>query len=626
MKKFLGLAAVFLCATFTLSVRAGVDCTECHGEDGEPAINISVFQNSVHGDLSCTDCHVGADKDTDNHPDNLKKPTCTDCHEEVVESKKHSVHKDLSCTDCHGDIHTLDPDKPISGDADKITAMCGKCHADSAKSKMEKDFPNLEKAGKLPPSRSIVKQYHQSAHYLKKNKDGSAAATCADCHGSHDILSLTNPKSNIYKRNVGHTCGQCHKKIAQMYGKSIHGQAVQQGWDESPTCNDCHNSHLVLPTDSPEALTGKRKLSEEICLSCHEDKRLIQRYGLVGSIGSSYHDSYHSMANARKGSKAATCVDCHTTHDIMKPGNPNSSVNPAHVAATCGRCHKGATEKLALSYDHKSSLKSGNIINYYVRISYIWLILLVIGGMFVHNMLIYLSSIVRKYRKHKKEKTISRLTRGQMIIHAVNFIAFFTLVITGFSLRFSDVPVLHMLTTWLSEGARSLIHRIAGVSMILVFAVHFIRIGMGRADRGAFFAMLPRLKDIRDFKDNMRYIFLRTDKRPRFGKTTYAEKMEYLALLWGTAVMALTGMILWFPTETLNFLPAWSIKVAESVHFYEAILATMSIFFWHFFFVILNPDVYPLDLTFIDGKMPVEEIEEQRADWYEELKEKGKID
>ncbi len=93
MKKILGLAAVFLCATFTLSVRAGVDCTECHGEDGEPAINISVFQNSVHGDLSCTDCHIGADKDMDNHPDNLKKPSCIDCHEDVVESKQHSVHK-----------------------------------------------------------------------------------------------------------------------------------------------------------------------------------------------------------------------------------------------------------------------------------------------------------------------------------------------------------------------------------------------------------------------------------------------------------------------------------------------------------------------------------------------------
>ncbi|NOZ13245.1 MAG: hypothetical protein GXO69_06305 [Acidobacteria bacterium] len=626
MKKFLGLAAVFLCATFALSVRAGVDCTECHGEDGEPAINISVFQKSVHGDLSCTDCHVGADKDMDNHPDNLKKPSCTDCHEDQVESKQHSVHKDLSCTDCHGDIHTLDPDKPIEGNAKRITAMCGKCHAGPSGTKKGNSFSDLDLVKKLPPTRDIIKQYHQSAHYLKKNKDGSSAATCADCHGSHDILSKTNPKSTIYKLNISHTCGQCHKKIAKEYDRSIHGKAVQQGWDESPSCVDCHNSHLILSVDSPEALTNKRRLSEKICLSCHEDQRLIQRYSLVDSIGSSYHDSYHSMANERKGSKAATCIDCHTTHDILKPSNPNSSVNPAHVAHTCSQCHKGATEKFALSYDHKSSLKSGNIINYYVRISYIWLILMVIGGMFLHNMLIYISSIIRRYRERNKEKLFPRLTKGQMILHGVNFLAFFTLVATGFSLRFSDVPVLHMLTVWLSEGTRALIHRIAGVTMILIFGVHFFRIATGHSDRGVFLSMLPRLKDIRDFKDNMKYLFLRTEKRPNYGKTTYAEKMEYLALLWGTLVMALTGLILWFPTEALRFLPAWSIKVAETVHFYEAILATMAIFFWHFFFVILNPDVYPLDLTVVDGKMPIEEIKEHRPDWYEELKEKGKID
>ncbi len=629
MKKFLGMAAVFLCATFTLSVRAGVDCTECHGEDGEPAIHISVFQNSVHGDLSCTDCHIGADKDMDNHPDNLKKPSCSDCHEDVIESKQHSVHKDLSCTDCHGDIHTLDPNEPISGNADKIMAMCGQCHADPVKGQERKPFKNLspDLKKKLPPSHGILKDYQRSVHYLKKDRKGSTAATCADCHGSHGIRSLIDPKSNIYKTNLSHTCGRCHEQVEMQYDNSVHGKAVQRGWDESPTCNDCHNSHLILPTDSPDAFTNKLRVSEQICLSCHEDQRLIQRYGLVNSIGSSYRDSYHSMANARKGSKAATCVDCHTTHDILKPINPNSSVNPANVAGTCAQCHKkGATEKFALSYDHKSSLKSGNIINYYVRISYIWLILLVIGGMFVHNMLIYLSSIVRKYRERKEEKLFPRLTKGQMIIHGVNFLAFFTLVVTGFSLRFSDVPVLHMLTFWLSEGARSLIHRIAGVTMILVFAVHFFRIAKGNADRGVFMAMLPRLKDIRDFKDNMKYVFLRTDKRPRYGKTTYAEKMEYLALLWGTAVMALTGMILWFPIESLKFLPTWSIKVAETVHFYEAILATMAIFFWHFFFVILNPDVYPLDLTVVDGKMPVEEIKEHRADWYDELKEKGKID
>ena len=482
------------------------------------------------------------------------------------------------------------------GEANKL---CLECHS----------IPNRQITLPSGESLSLVidgDMYAQSLH-------GQHDIRCIDCHTN--IAGYPHPplKANDYRDfqfDRYRSCFACHSEQYQGTLDSIHAQALAGGNREAAICTDCHGAHDVSSPNEP-----RQKISLT-CSQCH------------AAIFEQYRHSVHGAALSEQGNPdVPTCVDCHMTHDILKPINPKSSVNPANVAGTCAQCHKkGATEKFALSYDHKASLKSGNIINYYVRISYIWLILLVIGGMFVHNMLIYLSNIVRKYRERKDEKLFPRLTKGQMIIHGVNFLAFFTLVVTGFSLRFSDVPVLHMLTLWLSEGARSLIHRIAGVTMILVFAVHFFRIARGKADRGVFTAMLPRLKDIRDFKDNMKYIFLRTDKRPRYGKTTYAEKMEYLALLWGTAVMALTGLILWFPIEALKFLPAWSIKVAESIHFYEAILATMAIFFWHFFFVILHPDVYPLDLTVVDGKMPVEEIKEQRPDWYDELKEKGKID
>ena len=182
-------------------------------------------------------------------------------------------------------------------------------------------------------------------------------------------------------------------------------------------------------------------------------------------------------------------------------------------------------------------------------------------------------------------------------------------------MRFSHIELFHWLTLWLSEGMRALVHRVAGVIMIALFLAHVIRIIMGKADRRALLAMIPRPKDIRDFKENLNYMLVRTDQRPRFGKVNYMEKMEYLALMWGTLVMILTGIVLWFPEQTLQILPGWSIKVSETIHYFEAILATLAIFVWHFFFVIFNPDIYPLDLTFIDGKIPVEEIKHLRPEW-----------
>jgi hypothetical protein len=75
----------------------------------------------------------------------------------------------------------------------------------------------------------------------------------------------------------------------------------------------------------------------------------------------------------------------------------------------------------------------------------------------------------------------------------------------------------------------------------------------------------------------------------------YAEKAEYLALVWGTLVMVVTGFLLWFENWTLAHLPKWTSDVATVVHFYEAILASLAILVWHFYFVIFDPLVYPLD-------------------------------
>ena len=118
------------------------------------------------------------------------------------------------------------------------------------------------------------------------------------------------------------------------------------------------------------------------------------------------------MASSKGSTEAATCVDCHTTHHILPSTNAQSTTNQAHIASTCGSCHKGADNKFASSYDHKSSLKTGNLINYYVKQAYIWMILVVIGGMLLHNLLIWLGQVIRTWRHRKTEAAIRRMTRG----------------------------------------------------------------------------------------------------------------------------------------------------------------------------------------------------------------------
>jgi hypothetical protein len=76
-------------------------------------------------------------------------------------------------------------------------------------------------------------------------------------------------------------------------------------------------------------------------------------------------------------------------------------------------------------------------------------------------------------------------------------------------------------------------------------------------------------------------------------------------------VTSVTGLMLWFINGTLRYLPSWVADVATAIHFYEAILATLSILVWHFYWMIFDPDVYPVDRTFWNGRPPASRVLER---------------
>ena len=89
--------------------------------------------------------------------------------------------------------------------------------------------------------------------------------------------------------------------------------------------------------------------------------------------------------------------------------------------------------------------------------------------------------------------------------------------------------------------------------------------------------MIPNPKDARDVAANARYLAGLAKTKPKFGRFGYAEKMEYWAVVWGTIIMGVTGLMIWFKLGTTHWLPRWSIDVATTIHYYEAILACLAI-------------------------------------------------
>ncbi len=235
------------------------------------------------------------------------------------------------------------------------------------------------------------------------------------------------------------------------------------------------------------------------------------------------------------------------------------------------------------------------------------MLLVVIGGMAAHNVVIWLYHIIEKRRRELGQARVVRFSRFEAIEHVILLTSFFTLVFTGFALKFADSGWVNLTEKiGLSESLRGIVHRVAAVVMIAVSLTHLGFLLFTRRGRRELVAVMPRMQDVIDFVRNMAYHLRLRKERPTFAHFDYTEKAEYLALIWGTAVMVFTGFVLWFPTFFTRFMPAWIFEVSEVVHYYEAWLAFLAILVWHFFFVILHPESAPLNLTFLDGKTTVE--------------------
>jgi cytochrome b subunit of formate dehydrogenase len=607
---------IFVWATIALPAQKlkDSDCLTCHGdstlttEENGKTVSLYVDQNkfrhSVHGGMfHCVDCH----KDVKSlaHDTTPAKITCAQCHADAQAAYAHSVHARnsgrgqaarASCGDCHGSAHEIvgpgGPNSPVYHA--NIPATCGRCHGQ--KFLMESNGGSAQ----------AFVSYQESVHGRAIANGSQNAAVCTDCHGAHEILPATDGKSPISKFAVAATCGKCHVDVAKTFTASIHGQALARGNAMAPTCTDCHGIHSIKPHTDPNSPVAEQNISRDICARCHEGVRLSQEFGVPGNRVTSYFDSYHGLAAEGGSVVAANCSSCHGVHDILPSSDPRSTINRANLDATCGQCHKGVTQRFTRTPVH---LQDGgrpgdmdSIAVRWVRQIYIVLILLVIGAMFLHNAVIWRSKALA--RRRMQNPFMTRMTVNQRWQHLVLLSSFMILVITGFALKFPDTWFAH--TLGMGEHLRGIIHRIAGVVLIGAGIYHVFYLAAAREGRRLLQDIAPKPKDALNAWGTMRYYLGLSSEKPKFGRFSYAEKAEYWALVWGTALMGLTGVMLWAKVWVGDTLARWWVDVATAVHFYEAILATLAILVWHFYQVFFDPDVYPMNWAWWDGKMPAE--------------------
>ncbi len=257
------------------TVQSAVDCSICHAEqvtEYQASTHGTLFAEDDRDAPSCQDCHakhavLGSEQpESPTYPRNV--PTlCGECHrigeqaatrieaevDDIVGSYEDSVHGralidsglivSATCADCHGAHSELPPDDPASRvSPDNIAGTCGTCH------------------------HGIEEEFRTSIHWSADPDPDKEYPTCEDCHASHTISRTEQPG---FRTQMMEQCGRCHVDETETFFDTFHGKVSRLGAEAVAKCYDCHGTHDILsPTDPASRLSRDNVV--ETCGQCHE--------------------------------------------------------------------------------------------------------------------------------------------------------------------------------------------------------------------------------------------------------------------------------------------------------------------------------------------------------------------
>jgi predicted CXXCH cytochrome family protein len=373
------------------SLRAGADpatlpaCTDCHGgHDVEPSEVLETDTTTF-----CQSCHAIED---------FEEPQVKFAHEQAVASfaatnGNDDPSDDRSCLTCHSDqpqsvsqqcvnCHSMmdatvqrgEDEIPLNVNTHEIltsvhgeriidgqpypSLQCADCHRDMA----EAGFPHpdellVDREQLRTNVESSCMDCHQGA--ADKSADGIHAtriaegelnaASCADCHGSHNIQIPDQPRNR-----VSETCGTCHEEVYTAFEASVHASTRYGRLSpDAPVCTDCHGAH-----DIPDPTTAAwRNSSPQMCGDCHADKEMMSKYDISTNVFDTYVADFHGTTttlfvhdNPNEPVNTAVCYDCHGVHDVQPLSEATEEQIQERLLATCRECHPDASENFPASW------------------------------------------------------------------------------------------------------------------------------------------------------------------------------------------------------------------------------------------------------------------------------------
>jgi cytochrome b subunit of formate dehydrogenase/DNA-directed RNA polymerase subunit M/transcription elongation factor TFIIS len=585
---------------------------------------------------SCVACHpvhqmrAATDPLSSTHPRNLAT-TCGACHTEALANLRRSVHAKageklesgmgtlLDCGKCHGqDMHQMKATDDVLSPVylDHQVATCGACHE------------------------RYLKTYEKSIHGMGLMRSGLlVTAVCSNCHGAHGIYYAADKRSTLHPSNVVKTCGECHHFLADILASSVHGDQAGAGnlstrpapggtRMRKPSCTDCHEGHDPARPDSAEF----RASLPNRCGNCHAD------------LADKYRMSLHGELTDFGYVPAAECADCHGAHDIRRLADPQSHLAVGdNRLTTCRKCHTNAVASFA-TFDPHASYKDVEtyplLYNLYHGTETV--IFILVGLFALHMLLWFTRSFFFALRNGRdrpcvaEARAIQFFTKPERVVYVILIISFIGLVVTGVPLKYGTMPWARRVASVVGGfDTTSVFHRSFAILLILACLFHvgrvivrvFRRRRTGESWRGMLFgpdSPAPSGRDVWDMARMVRWFF-GLGPKPKFERWAYWEKCDYWAVYLAMALIAIPGLMLWFPNFFCLFLPGTVLNVAKLLHAETALMAAGFVFMIHVFNTHMRPEKFPLDMSWFTGVVSEEHMIKSRPDFLRRMQAEGKL-
>jgi hypothetical protein len=144
------------------------------------------------------------------------------------------------------------------------------------------------------------------------------------------------------------SCLICHVDLQGSLQQPAVAFRISVHFQQGLACADCHGGDPN--SDDPETAmsaakafigTPERTAIPKLCARCHSDPSFMRKYNPRERVDqySEYQTSVHGQRLKAGDTQVATCIDCHSVHDIRPVRDPMAPVYPLRVPQTCGHCH-----------------------------------------------------------------------------------------------------------------------------------------------------------------------------------------------------------------------------------------------------------------------------------------------